>query len=481
MKITVIPLDSRPCNHSWVTKYANFANAEIAIIPSHLCGNLHSGLDKKNLREWLLKETKNSDYLLVSGDALTSGGLIQARQAKYQIDEVMPYVSLLQEIKANFPNIKIYVFDTIMRTSITTYNKRTAIYWKQINEYSKVVGKQYFHPSDELSQRRKELENEIPSAVLKTYLQARDKKKELNHLFFDLALKGVIDTLVLLQEDSMPYGIQKIESEILQQRIIKENLQERVFLYNGADEGSVVLLAKIMVETTKVKPTIHLLVPSDELKNQILPFEDRPIYENYQNLLKVIGFQETNINDADYILSMYLEDTIYDLDLSDSTPIDVKKDERYHRFITNTNKLIRNGRQVAFVDLLHPNGGNLSLLKDLDTHHLLTYSAWNTATNSLGSCLALVGIHACNPFANMNDFLYERIIDDCLYQTTVRRDLNERYLKKGFNIHDLNLKQLDATKEIEKELKELALQFTSKPFQVILPWSRTFEIDIDME
>lgn len=481
MKVTVIPLDSRPCNYSWVKKYCNYASIDIAIPEIEKTGDLHKGFDTEGLYPWLMEHCKESDALLVSIDAITSGGLIQARQGQFSLETAVKHVEYLRSIKEHYPNMKIYAFDTIMRTSITAYDDETARYWAYINEYSKLLGLDYFEPSDEYKKRLAELKALIPGPVLKGYLDARDKKHVINKLMINLSEDNIIDYCVLLQEDTQPSGIQVIENNVLKEMVQTKKLADKVSIYNGTDEGTVVLLAKLLHSEQSVKPSIHFLFPYEELKHKVMKFEDREVYENCQRLANVIGFEMTSIEDADYIIAVYTEKENYDLDLGTSKEVPLSNEKVYKNFIKSVNDYIQKGRQVALVDLLHPNGGSLELLQEINYQDLLAYSAWNTASNSLGSLLGLIGVHGYNPKSDLDDFLYERIIDDCFYQTVVRRKVNQNLVQQGHNIFDLGEDATEVLGKIDALMKIVTLDVKRNNFKLTLPWNRTFEIDIDME
>ena len=192
MKVTVLPLDSRPCNHAWVKKYASLAGVELAIVPVDLSGNLFHGLSLANPQSWLEAQTLDSDCLILSADALTSGGLIQARQARFNLEEAIESIQNLSLLKQANPNLKIYVFDTIMRTSITAYDEETQKYWSLVNKYSKALGLSMLLPSEEHTQELLRIKAMIPEPILTTYHQAREKKRTLNHLLCDLVANKTI-------------------------------------------------------------------------------------------------------------------------------------------------------------------------------------------------------------------------------------------------------------------------------------------------
>jgi len=482
LKITVLPLDSRPCNHSWVKKYSQLADIELAIVPEELSGNLHQGLDFPKHEEWLIRETKNSDYLILSVDALVSGGLIQARQAKMEKNEALRRLSLLKKIKQQNADIKILVFDTIMRTSISTTNSDTRIYWEKMNEFSRLTGLLHYKYNETTFNTLKTLLEEIPDEIVDTYLLARRKKHEINLKLCEMVNDNIIDQLLLLQEDSMKEGMQKIESDQLMDFVNKNQLENKVMLYNGTDEATVVLLGKVLVESKNIKPKVHIMLSNELIKSKIMPFEDRELEKNYQNLMKVIGLESVPYEKSDYVIAIFSEsDNFYDLDLESNKMIYPELNSKFLDFINNVNNAIKDKKHVEFVDLLFPNGGSWDVLSSVDYKKLLGYSAWNTSSNSLGSALSTIAVHAFSG-KNMQRFLYERIIDDCLYQTYARRIVNVNLLEKNINVYDMsNLESVEALKNINRVLKTLVDKNMQIDFNISLPWARTFEIDIDVE
>lgn len=481
MRIVVVPLDSRPCNHAWVEKYATMANVAVSIFDAKHAGNMHRGLDHKRLLPWVEEATKGADVLLVAADAVTSGGLIQARKAAMDVNAAVQRLTTLFEIARNNGVKSIYVMDTIMRTSITTKDLASHQLWKDINDYSHAAGMVYFTGDANWQETVERLKAKIPTKALQTYLNARQKKHFINQFLCRLTSFGVIDQLMLLQEDTKSGGIQAMENDVLRRLVAELDIADKASIYNGADEGTLALFAKAILDTHDTRPSIYVHFPNDALRQKVMPFEDRPVDENIQGLLDVIGITRTEEATADLLLGIYTEHEPYDLDLSAIDPIEPQRNAQYEAFVATMNRWPDTERIIGFVDLLHPNGGNETLLKDIDVLRFDAYSAWNTATNSLGSMLALLVVLWHNPTANRTDFLLERIIDDCLYQTHVRQVVNDAYLRNDINIHQLGDRTAKTEHWIHRELAERAARYTDRAFAITLPWKRTFELDIDME
>ena len=417
--ITLLPLDSRPCNHSWIVKFGEMVQSPIQIFPAKDCGNLQQGLRHELLDAWFDRVLPQTTHLIVSADALVSGGLIQARLAQFDLEVAKQRIQRLIDFKTSHPQAKVIVFDTIMRTSITSYDAETSRYWHLMNLYSLALGKAKKQPSESHEQQVRELERQIPEFIRETYLLARAKKHEINCYFIDLVEQGFVDDLILLQEDSMSEGIQSFEREILVHKIKEKQIEDQVSVYNGTDEGSAVLVAKVLLEQKQRSLRLHLHLPSDEVLQKIQPFEDRPFGENLANMLKKMNIESvSHDSEADVELYIYTELIPYDLDLASESYPHPNRDASFHAFFHSLNQAIKAGKQVAFVDLFFPNGGSPELLDLFDYTQLVAYSAWNTSSNALGTMLAnLVMIHvAPKKHPMMKQFLIERILDDCVYQ-----------------------------------------------------------------
>lgn len=482
--ITLLPLDSRPCNYSWIVKFGQMVQQPIQIFPVEDCGNLHHGLRHELLDAWFDEVLPKTTHLIVSADALVSGGLIQARLAQFDLNVAKQRIQRLIDFKVHHPNAKVIVFDTIMRTSITSYDAETSRYWHLMNLYSLALGKAKKQSTESNVNAVRELERQIPAFIRETYLLARSKKHQINCYFIDLVERGIIDDLILLQEDSMSEGIQSFEREILIQKIKDQRIESKVSVYNGTDEGSAVLVAKVLLEQHQQPLRLHIHLPNETVLNKVQPFEDRPLGENLDNMLRKMNIAQVSpALDADFELFIYTEKHPYDLDLASEVLPHPNRDAHFNAFFDALNQAINAGKQVAFLDLFFPNGGSPELLELFDYRKLIAYSAWNTSSNALGTMLANLAMVHVAPARHpmMKQFLIERILDDCVYQTITRRRWNERWLAQGINIYNLGKYGEMAISTIANDLKIDNRFYQDVTFRVWFPWNRTFEIDIDLE
>lgn len=118
---------------------------------------------------------------------------------------------------------------------------------------------------------------------------------------------------------------------------------------------------------------------------------------------------------------------------------------------------IMSGVPVGILDIQKPNGADCmfmsALLGNVDIAALTAYAAWNTAGNSIGTVVATLAIasaalksgtlqtniHALDALCQ---FLFERFVDDWLYQSVVRPQVVSYFGSlPGINLHNLEYPQ----------------------------------------
>lgn len=482
IKVGLIPLDSRPCNTSWIVSLARIAKMEIVMYPRSACGNLFTGANIDLIMPWLKENIAQMQYLIISTDGLCYGGLIQARKAQIDLEKVIKQLEVIKELKKQYPALKIYVFDTIMRTAITTFDDESHQYYQAMNEFARLKGAYYFFHQEEDLAKLKKLEETIPERILGIYLKARKTKLFLNKYFLSLVKDKVLDKMILLQEDSSPYGIQAIDQVEIKEQMEKDHLTDQVEFYNGTDEGAAVLLARIINEEYHLTPTAYLLVPTPKILDKCHLFEDRPFSENLLKMLETIGIKLVDdLDKASFVLAIFAEEQNHSLELNEYIEVPINRDESYLAYIKKLNGLIKQ-KPVLLVDLFFPNGGSFELLNDIDYRNLLGYSAWNTSSNALGSALCNAMAYLANPKSPANQaFLKERIMDDCIYQYIVRRKVSKILYEQKCSVFNLQDATPLATAEIAKMIHQYDYMIDYTPYQFCLPWRRMFEIEIKVE
>ena len=149
------------------------------------------------------------------------------------------------------------------------------------------------------------------------------------------------------------------------------------------------------------------------------------------------------------------------------------------------------GKIVTIADNAYANGGDLQVLRLLNTNNLLMvvdgYAGWNTSANTIGTAIAeaVDAYHYKINKAHL-DFLGQRYIEDIGYCSLVRAKVTSELESYGMNYFDVKEKDGIISKLIKKSLEDFvkeelySLKGKLAIIKVILPWRRMFEVDIEV-
>ncbi len=134
---------------------------------------------------------------------------------------------------------------------------------------------------------------------------------------------------------------------------------------------------------------------------------------------------------------------------------------------------INKGYTVGILDIAFANGGDGKLadkmLNKIPLYRIAGYAAWNTASNSLGTILSQMSAYmSCNEnLAEIRNFEFtlERIFDDYIYQSKVRRNINERLEAGGLNIWKLDEYKASVEMEVKEAMDLEIKQFVKNVFE----------------
>ena len=471
-KILYIPLDDRPVNLEVVIQLANLAELEIKVPKKENLGSFFNEGNVELIKEWIKSE--KCDALIVSLDMLIYGGLIASRTDKKSLEESRKILNFLKDYKKENKEIKIYAFSNIMRLSISVSNDESQIWWGKINEYNELRYRVESLNEVSLKNKLNQIESEIPQDVLNTYLRTRERNHKVNMESIELVKEGIIDFLILSQEDCSKYGLHLIEHKRIHEKINKYKLEDRIYVYPGADEIGQILVSRYVNDIRGFRPKVYV------------DFDD---------------------NECDYILAVTTPNIPY-IDMASDTIENYNKKIVIDNFISRIKNYINLGKKVSIADLAFSNGGDEYLIKRLKEENLLlkviSYGAWNTAGNAMGTSIAHGNIISnINSNNNLNfkksleslKFLIERYCDDYIYQSSIRNETNKEVLKEGLSIFNMNKRVEKIDSFVEKSLNRMTndyfykskvsyLEAKGEIEEVIvkakLPWNRTFEVECEV-
>jgi hypothetical protein len=449
------------------------------------------------LSRWLLTEADQAQAFVLSLDMLMYGGLVPSRFIDDAEPSLAQRLEVLREIRRAAPAAPIYAFAATMRISNNNVNDEEKSYWAQ---YGQLIWRwSYFEDRyDCLGQvhdanTRDEARNAVPPDVRDDYLATRARNHALVKRALDLVDEGIVDRLILPQDDTAEYGFNIRERRELQAIVLRRSLSDRVLIYPGADEVMHTLCAHVVSRLEARSPISCTLLPSDPQHIGALSalYEDRPIIESLSNQITAVGgvIESTDKNrdsaaiEPQVILAVHTQGTAQgdwamQRALSAPQPIPTA-------WIAALVERVCRGDAVAMLDLAYANGGDPRLMEalsdKLDLTRLAAYAGWNTASNSIGSALAQMVLSRGSFGTEKNQrVLALRLLEDYLYQGIYRQ-----VIRIGYPVavnEQTSVEQLRSTvREVFIPAANRWLRTQGFPFEVAdvhLPWGRTFEIDI---
>jgi hypothetical protein len=548
MIIAILPLDDRPVNYDYPCMLAAIAGVQVQLPPREWLGNPWRGSRHEKLITWLKQAAQDADAVILSVDTLAYGGLIPSRTSPDSFEVVSQRLEILSELKAGKPDLPIYASSVIQRVCRANSSEEEKPYWSEYGtrmfRLSCLEHKSALNEAspDETSEKDR-LKKEIPEEIYLDYLGIRARNHNVNRHMLDYVQKGILDYLLLPQDDTADYGWNIAEARALQMLIRREGLAAQAITYPGADEIGSLLLARCICAKAGFTPRVYPRFSSSSSDTLITEYEDRPMLEMLKAHLAPLGglvteepgaadfllfinapalrqgvgelqwaaqfSKEELMQKVPQVLHTYIEnlDANPDFQLTRSemqTPR--RSPEEFCRAMVNA---IRQNKPVALADVAFVNGSDLILGNQLIQHpeiaRLAGYGGWNTAGNTLGTVIAQAAIYTIAQKNNIQpaqqkahlEFLFLQILDGFCYQAMERSlCMLEDLPVYGLQPTEERLQDGDIAREIEKKVTrrlEKQAQVLEKRFQesgrvknvqisnIVLPWQRLFEISCSVQ
>lgn len=475
MRITGIPLDIRPYNYQFLEDIvAMDKNVTIFMPEKSKLGSRKNPADLEYLKEFLLENAKNTDAFVISLDMLVYGGLFPSRLHNNSVEELKSRLEVLRELKNINPNCKIYGSNLILRTP--KYNSA-----EEEPEYYGFCGLDIFkygHFSDKknrvgLTLEEEEEFNQINDRLNKDYLNdfVGRRNKNINVILYalELAKQGIIDVLLIPQDDASEYGFTAMDQKKVYHGIAKLRLADKVFLHPGTDESGCTLITRAYLDNRNEEFSIYPYYITEAFKNMIPSYEDRPFRYSLLSHTAACGIDITeSIEESNAVLAIngapVKMQEAFDISHGDKEE-SLRKDISYYRyrnfptFCKKIDKILRS-KEVSVLDVAFSNGGETELIDYLDKYNLLekitSYAGWNTCCNSLGTVLAAMTFaYFGQEKIKVENFKARRLTSDWAYQTEVMLDIQNKELKEwGGTFSNFNGKEKELMELIKVRVKE---------------------------
>ncbi|PLR95953.1 DUF4127 family protein [Bacillus sp. T33-2] len=498
-KIALIPVDARPVTRDLPCQLASIGGWEVLVPETEMLGFLRHPGNVNTLSEWIKAVAPMVDGFVISTDMIGYGGLVPSRINMEAEEVISARMNTLRELKSLYPDKKIMAFSATMRISNNYVNEEEKEYWKDFGEeiwaYSYHSHRFEKTKSPESEVMIVQLAAKIPPHILEDYVAARTKNFNLSLSLLYLVEEGIIDVLVYPQDDTSEYGFNIREQELLSEEVMKRSLFSKVFIYPGADEVANTLVSRMIYQLEEVKqPSFFPIFSGEKGALSSAMYEDRPISESVKGQIFAFGGHTADCPAvADIILAVNVPGRQQgDLALQKNLEGVDSTDRNIGEWISRIKTYLANGKMVAIADVAYANGADGKmmpwLLDQIAIDQISGFAAWNTAGNTLGTAVAQASmihlqklkpsLHEAEIKQRLIDQLAIRLLDDYIYQTTVRQQVRN-------STDESSLTKEQLLKVVEKRFFIEAVPFLNKlgldyDIKVYLPWNRTFEIGLNL-
>ncbi|CCH03035.1 hypothetical protein FAES_5036 [Fibrella aestuarina BUZ 2] len=493
-RILLIPLDDRPPCLQFPVQMGKIGDVDVVTPPRELLGRFTDVGKSDELIRWLRTQSLTQfDAAIISVDMLAYGGLVGSRIHGVPEKEALDRLAVIRELRRKAPTLKIYGSSVIMRLAPTADGKNEA-YREKLAKWAEVS------PDPVQQELTRQLEAAIPAAALADYKQARVRNLRVNEYAVKLTNDKVFDYLIVSQDDAKPKGVHIRDRETLTAAVQRAKLTGRVAIQPGADEVSMLLLARAVSDRYDYHPRIKAIYSSETAANTVMPYEDRPLRQTVSFHLNAVGAREvTDPEQADILYYVF------------ASRFDTGSAQQFASQIINSPPA--KGLIIADVDPKGDvQGGDIPFTEALKQTSIFAraygYACWNTAGNTIGTALPhgiLAGVSRVVAKRNaaavgrMNRaqlwFMLNRLLDDYTYHSIIRPKANKRCRANQWNAYRLTPEQTAAVEaycqqELTPIASEVAAEFFPKAsgrscsinnLRFSLPWNRTFEAEIDFD
>jgi len=477
-----LPVDGRPVVRAQVQQLVALAPGfELRCPAIDELGDFRLPADRDALATWLRAQADEAAGWVLSLDMLVYGGLIPSRFVADDEAALRERLALLRELRR--PGVPLTAFAATMRISNNCVADEEKPYW---NPHGADLWAWSFH-SDRHAQTgdgeslalAEAAAARVPEGIRADYRATRARNLAINRAALDLVAQGVIDRLVLPQDDTAEYGFNIAERRALQAEVLARGLQDRVLIYPGADEVMHTLAAWVVGRLRGDAPLRLRLLPTDAAHWQrLVPlYEDRPLPDALAAQLQAVGALAVDAGEDALLLVHSQGPAQGDWAMRQPLPQRVGVDAAVWPQLAAA-------PAVAVADDAHANGGDPVFVAELAARHPLTelagYAGWNTSSNRIGSLLAQLVLARGRWAQRANQAVVAlRLAEDLQWQARLRQALRDQVdeTRSPAGLVEATAQQLMLT---EANAWLATMGFPQRIQRAWLPWRRSFEIGLDV-
>lgn len=494
-KLVLLPIDERPCNYAFPGLLARGTPYEVVCPPLSIMPCQKRAGDCEGLMAFLEREMAGATAVLLSLNTLLYGGLVPSRVHQERYETIAARLRRFQALRAQYPQVKVYAYTLIMRCNRANSSGEEPDYWatwgSRIHRLGYLGDKAAL---DGLSTAEEgelaALRTAVPAQPLDDYLERRRINHWINLLCLDAMRDGAFDFLAIPQDDASAYGYTRIEQQEIRGRIAQNRIGTRCYLYPGADEAGMTMLARAINEDMHERPRVYIRFDSCAAERVQPLYEDRYIGESVKYMvLAAGGLPVYALADADMVLLINCPADRMEYQIVDNraygvnrTPVELAEYAAY---------CVERGIPVTIGDCATVNAGDAELVELLRQKGLLFrlagYAGWNTSDNTLGTAVPMGML--CRLFGDRpghRDFLALRYVEDIGYDAIVRGRMIADYapfVGEESGYLPMRGEAADVARGALEDYARTLLEGTGARIAIDdcwFPWERAFEIGLSV-
>ena len=456
--------------------------------------------DCEAISDWLRKAP--SGRLVVSTDMLCYGGLIASRSPAVGLEQAMGRLETLRHLRRERPDLAIFAFGLITRIGTTVAAADDLEVHELLRSYSQLLDRVERVGNQEEQAELEAVVQRLDPDVLAKYLAVRRRNHAINRATVRLVADGIVDYLVIAQEDAAPFGIHIPEQLVLRDEVEEFRVADRVAIHPGADEVALVLMVRQCLATER-SVGITVDYATEAGADAVPQFENHSLRDSVASQIAAAGAHLAPPGEADAVLFVHTplgqQGNITAAPPLGEAPSLALQAESVSERVQAASAA---GRLVGLADVAYCNGCDPELIAALGrigaARGLDAFAGWNTAGNTIGTVVAQLCLRAVSgvstdsptPAASAR-FLACRFIDDYAYQSQVRQRAIAHAEGMGADPHALGTAWSESERYVSAELEPLAHVIYSdllaeRPDDSLgdvsasLPWRRLFEVEVDV-
>lgn len=491
--ILYVPQDDRPVSLDYVVDTAQAANINILVPPPEIIASRDKKGDPEKLWQWVMENGDQADAMVLSGDSLIYGGLVDSRMHSFDEAVLQARVNRFDELHRKFPDIGLYVYTTVVRTPQGSTGGVEPAYYEQygwnifqltaLRDKKEVVG---------LTKSEQKLLDAdvavIPPGFLEDWLERRQRNFAVNASLIGMDKRGSFRFFLLGRDDTAPYSQSHKEGREFAK--LAADLPPSIFqTFPGADQLGMIMLVRAYNDLTLQVPVVQLQYASGTGSNSVPSYEDQKVGKTIVDQITAAGgIVFPHPVHPDLVIAVNTSETGKTPE-SESPKNTTVLIPAVAQFVDNVEAQLTAGKKVTIADIAFTHGSDNALMTELARRHLLdklsSYSGWNTASNTIGYAVGQGMLSGEMSDENRRRLLAVRYLDDWAFEANIRENLAEQIIDpaNGSIVYLNDLKPI-LTAEVqhqERLFAEKNLWIRPEKINASFPWNRMFELKIEVE